>query len=97
MPTLHAGLAIVGGGPAGAWLALEATRDADPLRAPVVLFDGSVDEAEDAAGPPLPFDPAGRVLHGAAASLAPLLKDGAPARSATASAARCWWGSRATP
>ncbi len=77
MPSLHAGVAIIGGGPMGAWLALEATRGLDPLRAPAVLFDGG--DLTGVAGPLLAFDPDGRVTHGLPADLSPLLRDGAAA------------------
>ncbi|MDF1800330.1 MAG: FAD-dependent oxidoreductase [Planctomycetota bacterium] len=72
---MRAGILIVGGGPMGAWLALEATRYADPLGAPVVL----VDEGDPAAahGPLVVF---GDGLHGdLSESLAPQLRDGAHA------------------
>jgi len=46
---MRAGVAIVGGGIMGAWAVLEASRGADPLAGPAVLFDG---DASD--GPELP-------------------------------------------
>lgn len=72
---MHAGTLIIGGGPMGAWLALEATRYADPLRSPVVLVDTGDPEA--AHGPLEVFDE--EPLHDVAHPLARQLRDGAQA------------------
>ena len=78
---MRAGVAVVGGGPLGAWLALEAAGDGDPLRAPVVLLEAG--DLAAAAGPLELVDPGGDlgpVLDpGLDPRLAPLLRDGARA------------------
>ena len=70
---MRAGIAIVGGGMVGAWVASELARRADPLRAPVVLFE---------AGPLEDCAPARVPLVGGSAEdgpLRPALVDGARA------------------